>query len=351
MTPDPAPMLSFRHLLTGAIEAFLAEQAFTAPATAVVVAELAIVLAHYREEGDALHPLVVVCERLGALMAHLDARDALVMGEGPESPATVRQAIKTCAPLAQDGWTVFLDREAARLRFGVFRTDDFVLRETPLEILRRTDDPGLRAVAVVRVADDVIELSGAVGAPRYVYLSGARTDAAPPGVVSRELLASLTCGCGDAVRDDLVTFYRRVLLDVLRAAHGTLVAVVPAEPSARALFRDGVLLAAPLDVCARIARYRAHPSDAAQASLQGLRALLRGMTSSDGITVLRTDGAIVGFNAFVAHTPAPAERRHAAPGGARRRTFEALAGMLGRGLAAAYYCSQDGHTECRRAAA
>lgn len=344
----PATVISFRHLLTGAIDDFLAEQGMASPATAGALAELVVVLSHYREEGTALHPLVFLCERLDALMAHVEASDALVLGEGDESPETVRLAIKTCAPLAQGGWSAFLDRQGETLRFGVFRTDDFVLRETPLQVLRRTHDPSLRAVAIVRVAEDVVELRGGVGPSRHVYLSGARTEALPPGVVSQELLASVTRDSDERVRADLFTFYRRVMLDVVRAAHGTLVAVVPAGPRAGRPFRDGVFLPSPVDVGAAIAAHQASRGAATQASLQGLRALLRGMMASDGVTVLRTDGAVVGFNVFVEHAPAPEGGRAPVPGGARRRTFETLAGMLGRGLDAAFYRSQDGHTECRR---
>lgn len=343
-------VLSFRHLLTGAIDEFLAEQGMASPVTAAALAELAVVLSHYREEGTALHPMVFLCEHFDALMRHVEATDALVLGEGPESPECVRRAIKICAPLAQGGWSVFLDREGTSLRFGVFRTDDFALRETPLEVMRRTEDPSLRAVGMVRVADGVIELRGGKGPSRYVYLSGASTDAAPPGVVSHDLLLSLTRDCDDGIRRDLFTFYRRVLLDVLRAAHGSLIAVVPVGHVHDALFHDGVFLPTAVDVGARIAAYRATHSETALAAVQGLRALLRGMMASDGVTVLRSDGAIVGFNVFVAHTPTREDRRDAMLGGARRRTFEALVGMVGRGLVATFYRSQDGRAECSRVA-
>ena len=69
------------------------------------------------------------------------------------------------------------------------------------------------------------------------------------------------------------------------------------------------------------------------------------MMSSDGITVLRSDGAVLGFNVFVAH-PDSLDRHPGAIGGARRRTYETLAGMVGDGLVAAFYRSQDGHTAC-----
>ncbi len=343
-----ATVVSFRTMLTEAVDAFLDEQAMASRPTAEALGEIVVGLGHYREEGTALYPLVFLCDDLDALLTHVDGADALALGHGPESPDTVRRALKTCAPLAQGGWSAYFERHDGGLRYGVFRTDDFVLRETPLEVLRRTDDPKLRAVGVVRVADDVVELRGGVGPSRYVYLSGARTDGAPPGVVSRELLTGVTRDCDPARRNDLYVFYRRVLLDVVRASHGTLLVVVPAHTRAEALFQDGVFLPEPVDVGAVIAAYRAHADSTTRASLQALRALLRGMLSSDGITVLRSDGAIVAFNVFVSHASSPDSRSGATPGGARRRTFEALTALVGHGLVAAFYRSQDGHAECRR---
>lgn len=346
--PHPSS-LDFRHLLTDAIESFLATQRMPSPETAAVLAEIAVVLAHYREEGTALHPLVVLCERLDVVMAHLGAGRALVLGEGPEAPDTARRAVKVCAPLALGGWSSFLDREGGRLRFGVFHADDFVLRETPLEVLRRTEDPSLRAVGVVRVAAEVIELRGGAGPSCYVQFSGARDGAAPPSGVSRELLSSLTRDCSPEARVDLLTFYRSVLLDVMRASHGTLIAVMARDAAPDSLFPDGVFLPAPLDLGESVAAYRAVPSEAAHSALQGFRVLLRGMMMSDGVTVLRSDGAIVGFNVFLPHAATNARRTAAESGGARRRTFEALVARLGRGLDAAFYRSQDGHAECQRA--
>jgi hypothetical protein len=73
------------------------------------------------------------------------------------------------------------------------------------------------------------------------------------------------------------------------------------------------------------------------------------MLRSDGITVLRTDGTVAGYNAFVRLPPAPREAARAVLGGARRRTFEVLSGEIGRGIVAAFFRSQDGDAQCLRA--
>ena len=96
-------------------------------------------------------------------------------------------------------------------------------------------------------------------------------------------------------------FFRRVLFEVMQGAHGTLVAVLPRERAGSALFVDGILLPRPLDVVGLLDRHQVAPDDAAASAVRATAQLLRGMMSTDGITVLRADGCIIGYNVFVRH--------------------------------------------------
>jgi hypothetical protein len=73
------------------------------------------------------------------------------------------------------------------------------------------------------------------------------------------------------------------------------------------------------------------------------------MMATDGITVLRADGCIVGYNIFVRHPETLTSQPSILVGGARRRTFEVLCAALGTELTAALIRSQDGDVSCRRA--
>jgi hypothetical protein len=114
------------------------------------------------------------------------------------------------------------------------------------------------------------------------------------------------------------------------------------------LFVDGIILPRPLDVVALLERYHADPSDGAATAVRATSQLLRGMMATDGITVLRADGCIVGYNIFVRH-PETFAHQPTVVGGARRRTFEVLCAALGSELTAAFIRSQDGDVSCRRA--
>jgi hypothetical protein len=72
------------------------------------------------------------------------------------------------------------------------------------------------------------------------------------------------------------------------------------------------------------------------------------MRATDGITVPRADGCLVGYGIFVRH-PETLASQPSVVGGARGRTFEVSCAALGTELTAAFIRSQDGDVSCRRA--
>jgi hypothetical protein len=341
--PPSAPVtISFRHLLTDVIEAFLAGEGMSCPDTAEALGELVVTLARYREEGASLFPLVFLCDDRRSLQGALGGLDLIDIGQGPRAVETMRRAIKLCAPLGRGGWSIFVERRAGVFLYGLFRTDGFVLRETPMELLRRTADPAARLIGLVQLADNVLELRGGSGSARLVYLSGARADTPPMAAVG-QLIDALVQDVADPARPGVRTFFRRVLIEVLRAPHGSLIAVAPAHSPFPALFLDGARLPQALSVEEAVVRYEAARGEEERAHAEGLAGLLLSMIGSDGITLLGSDGSLLGFNQFLHHESHPG---HRPIGGARRRTYEALVSQVGSGLLAAFYRSQDGAVEC-----
>jgi hypothetical protein len=344
--PVTTQIVSFRHLLTGAMREFLESQEMGSAAFADDVSELIVTLSGYREEGAALFPAVFFCDDLACLLEHLGGSDPVVVGAGARGPLTMRRALKVCAPLGKGAWSVFLVRHADGYEYGVFRVDDFVLIASALSRLRALRDPGLRLLGVVQLAENILEVRSCCGDGRLVHLSGARTDVMPATTFLIELVGALTRDVPAEVRPETGAFFRRVLIDALRSTHGSLIAVLPHGARDVGPFADGLLLAAPLDVAGRVARWRAERSAAARSDVQGLAQLLAGMISADGITLLASDGSIVGYNVFL-HPGPTARDDESALGGARQRTFRALSSEVGRTLVAAFVRSQDGYAECR----
>jgi hypothetical protein len=340
-------ILSYRHLLTGAVEEFLRAEAMTGSEIARSVAELVVTLSRYREEGVPLSPIVFVTDDSRQLLTQVGGREIVPVGVGPQSPVTIRNALKLCAPLAKAEWFIFIERLGEMFRYGLFRGDDFVLAHTPIEVLRSITSPSVRIVAVAQLAENVIELRGSQGNSRYVYLSGARTEVPAP-IVIEKLVNAATQDVPPPSREDVRALYRHAFLEMLRLAHGALVAVLPPGHDGAPYFVDRLLLDRPIDLTNLIQRYNESLTDDARAAVQASAHLLQGMLASDGITLLRSDGVVAGYSAFVHHLPTQmVETTNNPVGGARQRTFAALSTRVGETLVGAFYYSQDGHADCR----
>lgn len=72
----------------------------------------------YTEEGVRCYPEIVITTNLEALLSPLPSRQSLSLGQGPVE-RVLPYALKVAAPLARNGWTIFLEIDEAEVRFGV----------------------------------------------------------------------------------------------------------------------------------------------------------------------------------------------------------------------------------------
>ncbi|QRO01340.1 hypothetical protein JRI60_21095 [Archangium violaceum] len=348
LAPGESPVLSFRHLLSDAVCSFLNEVGLGPEQVGDPLSELMVTLSRYREEGEPLFPVAFMGDDLEGMLRVLGGRDPVAIGKGPRTRETIQRALKQCAPLGQGRWwSLYMLLVPEGFAYGIFRTDPFPLVETPLERMRRAGDRSLRLVGVLQLAENIIELRGMGGLYRHVFLSGARAEVTLPTVAMDELALGLTSDLKEPARSLTRDFYRRVLFEAMQASHGTLVAVLPRRSTGSPLFVDGVLLEEPIDMVARVMRYHESPDVEAASAVSSAAQLLRGMMATDGITVLRSDGCILGYNVFIRH-PETLIREPARVGGARRRTYEVLCAWVGRELTTAFFRSQDGAIACCR---
>jgi hypothetical protein len=343
MTNTRAGVLSFRGVVDEAMVSFLAQTGAQALAGPEVLTELVVGLSRYREEGTRLSPSVFLCDDLPQLLQALEGGDALQLGEGPPTVETVRRLLKLGAPLATSGWSLYAEAKHERWRFGLFRSDAFMLKPSAFGLLRDLPVGRLKVLGVVQLAESVVELRSSGDRVRYVYLSGASINSRPPLLVVEDLVPALVRQVPAAVRDDVGTFFLRVLLDAMRAPHGCLLAVVPSGAPVPPELTDGMLFEHPISVRDAVARFHEERSLEARARVQGAASLLLGMLGSDGVTLVSDDGLILGANVFLAQVA----RAPQVIGGARRRAWTELARSVGVTLSAAFTRSQDGVAEGR----
>ncbi len=340
-----ADRISLRAPLHEAVARFLAGEAMTCEATTEGLAELVVALAHYREEGVPLFPQVLVCEHLDRLLPLLQGQDPVLVGHGPRHGALIAEALKRCAPLAQGGWAVFIERTETEFRYGVFRLSAQPLALTPAEGLLTEREGALSAVLIVQVAESVIELRGSSGQALEIHLNAGHpeTEVSPRDAILT-LAAAVTQNLGDDIREPALRYMRNALNRILQRSHGALVAVVGSLAEAGPIIANRVALTPPLDLPRRLKDFIDTPGVEELSALNGTATLLAGMLASDGVTVLGRDAKILAYRAFL---PLP-EGGRPLPGGARRWTFDTLCGDGAVGIHAAFYQSQDGRRACKR---
>jgi hypothetical protein len=150
------------------------------------------------------------------------------------------------------------------------------------------------------------------------------------------------------VQEQTRSFYRKVFLEVLRAEHGTLAAVMPAGRNViPARLREGVPLLPRISMPDRVRELANKTDSESERRLEASGTMVVGMLLSDGITLFGSDGTVRAYNIFVKH-PREKETGVRPLGGARTRTFNVMVGLVGTELTAAFMNSQDGRVEVKR---
>ncbi len=329
--PEPRKV-SFRATLKGEVGDFVERVGMACLDTTSSIVDLVVELSHYEEEGTALYPKILVCDTLSETLALLQGSTPLEIGRGAKSAATARQALKKCAPLARQGWSIYIERHQNEFKYGVFREPELPTALDIRNTLAALPIESAKAILACQLAERAVELVATAERHLHLHLSAASADEPPPGASIDALIRAAVQDAPEGVRESLRSYMSTVLGRALLHGHGALMAVLrngSALPAA--LAGDGVVLAEPIELAGFVGRFLNGQSTEALLALMSYGALLEGMLGSDGITVLRSDGAIVGYNFFVkraANADVPASQLI---GGARRRAFEALCGAVDAG--------------------
>src|SRR6266404_26959 len=116
-----ADAYSIRESLQGALQDFIREAGFECVHLEAIIRELVGHLASYREEDTPLFPEVFVFSSSEGLTALAPSADNVTIGFAMLAPESAGIVLKNCAPLASNGWAVYVVKENNRIRYSVFR--------------------------------------------------------------------------------------------------------------------------------------------------------------------------------------------------------------------------------------
>src|SRR5882672_6905866 len=254
--------ISFRAQLKGTLSDFLKKEGMSCQQTEEGLLEIVVALSRYTEEGHALFPQVVVCDDLSTTVGLLQCSDPLKIGTGKREPATLRQALKKCAPLARGGWVVYIHRKADVFDFGVFRapTSPIALdiKKTLQSLASENQAPPILFAS--QLAEKVVEIVGAQAGTLHVHLSATPDDAPSPNDAVDEIVYRAATDVEPAEKEQIQSYLHGMLSDSLRQGHGALLGVLPKGADQAAVSQDGIVLETPISLSDLVVAHERNPT-------------------------------------------------------------------------------------------
>ena len=339
LAPIATTNVTLRDYLIASVEAICQANGLGQLGASAVVVEFVAALARYVEEGTQMYPDVYLFSSYERAMRFMPGSSKQLIGTAQVTDDFVKQTLKRCAPLAVDGWKVFLELDSRVVRYGVFHGDLNSLAVSTEEALLGSQTPDIAITRIHKIADDCVEIRNSSGVRQNVYLSNRQSSDLAPNQSLTALVDAICSAVAPRALETVQTYTTRVLRDALRDSHGCLVAVCTGK-TVPVFLKDGAVLETPLDLPALVRAVRS--GEATEAELKATATLIGGMFNSDGIVVFNKRCQLVAYNCFVKRD---AQFVTATAGGARRRAYETLCTKIGRGLIAVFIQSQDGWTD------
>lgn len=336
----PIVTKSLREYLQGNLVDFAERCEMQNFATPQALTSLVVTLADLREEGVVLIPEIFLCDSLDETLKLLPVKEVLQIGRQKDPSKAIAEAVKKCAPLAIGGWCIYVARDTENYVFGVFRGSLGPLSIPVEQTLFTEPRETINLVRLLRTASGCIEIRNHRGDVYSMLLSDRPTTSPLPHANAKDLVSQICAHVKDDIRESTTTYLEKTVRLALNACHG---AIIVALKGSRlpAFLADGVVLQRPLDVSDAVRKLRNGDTEAEHV-LNANAALIKGMISSDGITVFDSSARLIAYNCFIASPNKVAGK--VVIGGARTRAFEALASKVGKQLAGVFMQSQDGWT-------
>lgn len=329
--------ITFRTQLLGGVTEFCQSSALPIFSNSLHLVELIVKLARYQEEGVRLSPKVYLTNDIRRIGNLLPGGEILKIGMANPDSEGIKAAIKKCAPLATEGWLLYISNENDKIEYGLFRGSENPISVLVDDVLLGNDDY-LRIVKVHQVADECVEVRSNKGEYHYIFLDHRKEDAKPPLYFIDNLVNAITSNVDPELKEPTISFLKRILFNSLRESHGCLIAVTGMKKPPKFLIEDGIVLEEPINFPELISKLKKNEIDASH--IESKASLLKGMLNSDGILLFNNTAKLLGYNFFV-----KPKKSDNVIGGARKRAFAFLSSKVNNGLSSVFMQSQDGWSD------
>jgi len=341
--------ISLKSVILGEAVSFLETEKMECLVTQNGIVSLVNQLVNYREEGKDLFPDIYIVDDIDLILKLLPMSQHCYIGEGDKTKETMLRALKKCAPLTNSEWSIYIQRNDDKFRYGVFRAGTSLLSVSIEEFLITNVSDDIKAILLHQISDKLIEIKGVKNDPLFISFGGREESNKSPIENQVEFINCIVSKVPDKLKEQTFNFFKKVFNEILKVGHGTLACVINSnKKSIPKRLEDGIILETRInipDIIEILLGDEGKEYLRANSELNGFFTIITGMMESDGITVFTDKGEVAAYNIFVKHPNSIAKTNTA--GGARSRTFLTLCKLIGRGIEAAYIQSQDGKIEIK----
>lgn len=336
--------------MIGALRDFVSDAGFDAHLDLIV--DLADHLAAYREEDTAFFPcvyLIIDEEESDTLNMIAPGAQRVRLNCVENNRSAGAKILKDSAALASGGWAIFVDLSNDQINYGLFRASILPFSISSDQHMADPEEDSGGSLLMRNCSHNSVELISSNGQSLELGLTSARPGASSTSDSFIPLVEAFIRDVPDAEDLDPLCYVRRLLFSVTQECHGTIIVVLSSsQTSVPEHLADGVILDEPIDIVESYRQLSGTATAANLAELSSRELLMKGMVQSDGITILSSNGKILGFRVFV--KPSDTERTELdalnIEGGARSRAFELLKLRVNEDVICAFFRSQDGRTMC-----
>lgn len=320
---------------------FLKEESFPMSDT-IVNGLLDIVnqVSDYHEEGEKLFPEVIVMNDISILQM-VQARTEQ-MYSGPIDSHTFSLAMKLCAPLAKNNWSIYMNIvDDNNIQYGVVSGE---LKETSLSLRRQILELKPKVEHVLYIRN--------IGSKNVEFQNTSKTcivSLSLDGIVKNQddkLNDLVSCTLEDIPEykksDILFAFMHKTIEDALNEGHGNLIVVCKESELSVCLkeMSGGAIIKEPMDIPLLLEDDRTLERNTTSVAIKSYVSLIKSMINHDGITFCSTTGKILAYHYIVNNNKVEEVK---VVGGSRTKAFEALKTLPG--VYACFFKSQDGLTK------
>lgn len=338
--------ISLKAVILGEAASFLERENMDCVITQNGIVSLVNQLVNYREEGKNLFPDIYIVDDIELVLKSLPMSQHCFIGAGEKTKETMLRALKKCAPLTNADWSIYIQRNVADFKYGVFRAGTSILSVSIEDFLINNGTDDLKAILLHQVSDKLIEIKSMKNDSLMISFGGREESSKSPIENQVEFINSIVKNVSPQIKEQTLNFYKKIFNEILKVGHGTLACVISSKKKdIPKKLEDGIILENRINIPEIIKELLEKEDLQANSKLNGFYTIIVGMMESDGITVFTDNGEVAAYNVFIKHPDSIAKTNTS--GGARSRTFATLCKIIGNGIESAYIQSQDGKIEIK----